>query len=156
MLIHHRGLEIALADDDPRVAIIETVLFSKPLPPPLPTPETPKAAVPSLETVPVSIRRAWRELSALQRRELAILAERPHRAEELERILGRRFGSLGGFHRQIHTIAERHRAKLAVSVKGRGREGRSFFLRPETCAHVRTLVAHTNEGLESLPAEDGT
>lgn len=123
MQVIHRGLSIELVDDDPRVAIIEAVLFARTLPPPLPSPAD--------EATQQGWQRFWKRLKPTPRKELELLAERRWRAEELEKQLGLDPFSLRGQHQSLHSLAKKFGIPLRIRVFGRVRADRAYALRDE-------------------------
>ena len=149
----HRGLTIELQLDDPRIPILESVLYGRPLPPPLPMPNLPlppaKAPDAAVTLVPVSpnMRAFWGALTALDRKELTLLADRPLRPAELEAALGISQRGVLGAHSRMARYSRRHRVPVAVRSRGRGRARRHYWLDEFTAATVRTLAA---EGVAAL------
>lgn len=123
MQVIHRGLSIELVDDDPRVAIIEAVLFARTLPPPVPSPEE--------ERVTQGWAKFWKALKPQQKRELELLAERRWRAEELEAQLGIGPLALRGQHQSIHSLAKKSGISMRIRVLGRVRADRAYALHDE-------------------------
>ena len=154
MKIMHRGLTIELQLDDPRIPILESVLYGRPLPPPLPMPslpatETSVASAAAAAAVPLSpnMRAFWRALTALDRKELTLLSARALRPAELEAALGISQRRVLGAHSRMARFARRHRVPVAVRSRGRGRARRHYWLDEFTAAAVRTLAA---EGVAAL------
>ena len=151
MKIMHRGLTIELQLDDPRIPILESVLYGRPLPPPLPMPSLPdtETSVATAAAVPLSpnMRAFWRALTALDRKELTLLSARALRPVELEAALGISQRRVLGAHSRMARFARRHRVPVAVRSRGRGRARRHYWLDEFTAAAVRTLAA---EGVAAL------
>jgi len=140
MRLLHRGLDIALPDDDARVSVIEALLFGRTLPPPLPLPQ-PAEARPPPAPVPPEVEAFWQDLPERARHELTLLAQREHLPADLERALGIPNRLLRGQHSQLARRAHRRGLPMPVRRRGRGRAERRFFVAPELLEHVRTLVA---------------
>lgn len=144
MRINHRGLSIELEQADARVAVIETLLFGGPLPPPFPKPQLadvapPDAPAPEPVDVPANVARWWGALGAAEKKELTLLAERPWRPAEMERAFGWGQPELMGQHSTIGRLAQKHRIGRPILLRGRGRDGRRFLLAPELVPYVVAL-----------------
>ncbi|MEW5847237.1 MAG: hypothetical protein AB2A00_00435 [Myxococcota bacterium] len=139
MKLLHNGLTIELAADDARVPIIEALLFGRTLPPPIPLPEEKPA--PPLVEIPDGMRRFWKRLDAVQRRELLLLAERPYAADEMEEALGLSQRKLMGKHSSINRLAHNHRVAAWIQARGRHRGNRRYALDPNVAKVVKALAA---------------
>jgi hypothetical protein len=145
MRIHHRGLTIELEQADARVAVIETLLFGGPLPPPFPKPPltdvaSPEAAAPpTLVEVPANVARWWTRLRTAEQKELVLLSERAWRPAEMEAALGYDQPQLMGQHSTISRLAFKHRLGRPILRTGRGRDARRFVLLPELVPYVVAL-----------------
>ena len=145
MTLIHRGLTIDLPADDARIPVIEALLFGQTLPPPLPVPELADATPPKVEPpppvpVPAKLRAFWEDLEEIDRRELALLAVRPHRPVEVEAALGLSTRKLMGQHSRINRMANRHGVRAWIGSKGRGREARRYLLEEKLMPLVRALA----------------
>ena len=145
MQLTHRGLTIELPDDDARVPIIEALLFGRSLPPALAPPPSPSTAPsPSFkDLLPPGYWDFWSALGPLERRELALLAQREQRPAELERALGLEKDLLRGRHFVIHRLAAQHHVPVRILSRGRGRNARLFQLPVEVIPFLRLLAEHT-------------
>jgi hypothetical protein len=135
MRLLHRGLSIDLADDDPRVAVMETLLWGRPLPPALPMP-----ALATPPEVPPAFERFWLALSPVERRELGLLAAETRTPAELEKLLGLTSPQLMGKHSGMAKRAKFHRLGTIIKARGRGRGARRFYLPLDVAAHVKALL----------------
>jgi hypothetical protein len=146
MKLLHRGMTLELEDQDPRVAVIEALLFGQSLPPPFPLPPDLVAthAAPLAEppvAVPDAMRRFWEALKPSERKELVLLSGRPYRAADLEEALGAGQRVLMGRHSRMAKLAKRLRLGQAVRARGRTRKGRSYCVSPEMAAWLGALAA---------------
>lgn len=152
MRLQHRGLTIELPEDDPRIAVIEALLFGRTLPPPFapppepvvappPQPPPPPPPPPPPVVVPAAYRAFWRALGPVERRELALLAEREHSPAEMEKALGLRQSKLMGRHSVINRLAFKHDTPGWIFSRGRGRDARRFYVRKDVVPFIRALVA---------------
>ena len=144
MKLLHRGMTLELEDQDPRVAIIEALLFGRSLPPPLPLPpeltQEPSPPQPPVE-VPGNMRRFWLALHPPERKELLLLSERPYRAAELEEALGTGQRVLMGRHSRMAKLARQLGLGEAVRPTGRSRDGRRYRVGKEMAGWLRALAA---------------
>lgn len=138
MHVIHRGLTIELADGDPRVKVIEAVLFAPELPPSVAAFGQPKTHTPD------SWRKFWKKLKIGHRRELVLLAERRWRPEELEAELGITQPKLRGYHQSIHAYAKKFGVPVRIRTYGRVRKDRSYALTDAGKELVTTLSAPTS------------
>ncbi|MEW5855244.1 MAG: hypothetical protein AB2A00_41085 [Myxococcota bacterium] len=147
MKLLHRGLTIELPDDDPRIPIMEALLFGRSLPPPLPAPAipTPTPAAPPAPPVPQAMREFWSALTPVERKELTLLATRAYRPQEMESALGISQRKLMGRHSRLARLAKRFKVPARVRVRGRGRKGRSYWIDQASAVLVRVLAAETVE-----------
>jgi len=141
MRISHRGLEIELSGSDPRVAEVERLLFGTILPTLVAEAAPPPPPKPLAETVPPPFLKLWLLLDPVGRRELALLAERPHTVFELEELLGLHAGAVLGLHGVLGRYARRVGLELPVQRTGRLRRSRSFSIPDDVAAWVRAIVA---------------
>lgn len=144
MRIAHRNTTVELPDDDPRVAVIELLLFgqAKALPvfaPPAPAepPPPPPPAVP----LPKGVRDFWKALPDPCRVELRLLATAPRQVDDLCRVLRIRPGELQGVHFSTNRLARLHRVTLTLLRAGHDRRYRRFWVPEEQAVWLRTLVA---------------
>jgi len=140
----HRGLTTHIRPGDPRIAVIETLLYGRPLPPPMPVPElrdtTPPAAPPPVE-VPPTVRAAWDQLEIIDRRLLLALARGPKSPAELEAILGVTQRQRIGLHSRIHRVAWARSVAFFILASGRGRSARRLRIAAEMVPWVLALAA---------------
>lgn len=150
MKLEHKGMRIELDDDDVRVAVIEALLFGRTLPAPLPVdlpepaPERPKVRVPP------AVLRCWEVLKPVERAELALLAEGPRRPEEVEKALGVTQRMLMGCHSRINRYASQYGVRLYVESKGRGRDGKRYYVASAAVPWIKALA-----GLEASATRHG-
>lgn len=139
MKLQHWGVTIELPAGDPRIPIIEAVLFGKTLPPFLDAPEaSSKRPKPEL---PEAYRAFWAELQPIEQKELLLLIERPYRPEEIEKALGLTQRKLMGQHSTINRFASKHRVPLDVRSSGRVRKSRRYYVIPEAAGVLRALAS---------------
>ena len=141
-------MTIELAAGDPRIPVIEALLFGPavappvsalpPPPPPIPPPAPP---LPPRLVVPAAYRAFWKALGPRERLDLALLAEREYQPEELERALGLRRMQLKGRHGIIGRRAGESHLPFPIVARGRYRTTRRFSLRDEFKPFVRELAA---------------
>ena len=156
MRMVHRGLTIELELDDPRVAIIETVLFGRPLPPPvglpppLPMPELapPPPPEPEVPPVPAPWQRFWDELTPVARQWLSKLAAQPIAAGEVKKHLSGRDRPLVGLHKHIAATARRVGVPFPIEAHGRGK-ARRYFLSKEEAARAASRRRRSGERVEA-------
>ena len=161
MKLEHRGLTILLGEDDPRVPIVEALLFGRSLPPPFPPPPDPEPPEPPPPPppdppprVPVegSFLRFWAGLEEIERREFALLVESPHRPIEMEKALGLSTRKLMGQHSRIARLARKLGAHGWIRSRGRGREGKRYWIDGKTTQFVKAVLEGTAIEATESPA----
>lgn len=141
MKILMHSLTIELEESDPRVGIIQTLLFGKPLPKPMP--------IPDLFSGPgfLSERhlRFWKSLDATSKKELELLSEQPYAPSAMEAAIPLSQRRLMGQHQSINRLARSHGVPVRLLIKGRGRAGRKYFLDDPAAALVKALLKAERE-----------
>ena len=135
MEIRHHGMVMELADTDPRVRVMEALLFGGVLPAPFPMPKPPAqpeppAAPPPPPEVPPALARFWSRLRPVEKKELMLLRERAWRPPELEAALGVSKDALAGSHSRMMRLSNNLQLGVCVESKGRSRRGRRYMLCP--------------------------
>lgn len=142
MRIDHRGVTFQLEDTDPRVRLMECILFGEPLPPPLPAPAgaLPGSPARAAEATPAT-RALWAELTELEQRELVLLTARSYRPDELEKALGASAGDLQTAHSRLRRLSNARGVLLAVRTSGSTRRTRRYALETASVDVMRALIA---------------
>ncbi len=146
MEIMHHGMTIHLPDGDPRVRVVEALLFGGLLPPPFPMPEpppppTPAPVAPPPPVVPKALATLWGRLRPHERKELLLLRERVWRPDELEEELKLNKDALSGSHARMRRLANTARQGLYVLTKGKSRYSRRYMLPPSAGPLLDLLTA---------------
>jgi len=143
MQLVHQGVKLELPDDDPRVRVIETLLYGRPLPPPLPPPPAspppepvePPSKAEAAPEVPPAWAALWARLSPAARRWLGRLAAGSVPIAEARREVGAR---PLGLHRHIAVRARAAGVTMPVRAHGRGAL-RRWQLAPDAVGPVQAL-----------------
>lgn len=132
MEIRHHGVVMELADTDPRVRVMEALLFGGVLPEPFPMPKPAHAepVAPPPPQVPPALARFWSRLRPVEKKELMLLRARAWRPPELEAELGVTKDALAGSHSRMMRMSNNLRLGLCVESKGRSRRSRRYVLCP--------------------------
>lgn len=156
MNLQHRGLSIELAEDDARIPVIEALLFGRTLPPPLPPPPEPVVPAPPPPPPPdplsEPLRRFWKELAKIDRRELLLLCAGPLRPPALEKALGVPQSRVMGGHSRIGRLASKHGVPVRVRTRGRVRSDKRYYLADEVIALVELLDAESQRADQAASA----
>lgn len=116
MQVIRKGRMIELAADDPRVAIIDLLLFGPPLPEPEPFVEEPP---PPLRT---NWQRFWKDLHPRAKKWLERLSHGPVPVKQAAKLIGVRSTGMLGLHQHIAAVARR--TKVPFIIVGRGRDSK--------------------------------
>jgi hypothetical protein len=99
-----------------------------------------KPQAPPVAQIPDNVREFWNALVAVEKKELSLLAEKPHRNREIEAALGLSQRQLMGRHSRVNRLASKTRTQLHIRVRGRGRAGRKYWVSEEAAALIRELA----------------
>lgn len=113
MQVIRKGRMIELAEDDPRVAIIDLLLFGPPLPEPEPLPVEPPAPLLT------NWQRFWKDLHPRARKWLERLSHGPVPVKQAAKLMGLRSTGMLGLHQHIAAVARRTKVPFVVVGKGR-------------------------------------
>jgi hypothetical protein len=141
MKLIHRGFTLDLPDEDPRVAVIEALLFGKTLPAPLPVPAVEQPAPPPpAVNIPPALSRFWSRLDEVQRQELVLLCGHRYKPDDLEAALDISQRQLSGNHSSINRLAHNFGVAVQVRASGRSRHSRKYWMDEDSIRLVRLLV----------------
>lgn len=138
MTLHYRGMTVQLAEGDPRIDLVDFLLFRE-LPPPLPRPAVtvaepapplPPPVEPAVE-VPAAWHALWNELPDGARLLLCELSRRELTTPELEAALGVGPGETRGFSIAIGVNARKAGLPNPVQGKRLGRLKRRHYVAAE-------------------------
>lgn len=146
MKVIHKGLAIELDADDPRIRLIEVVLFEMAFEG-IRSLDRDGASVP--EAPSASWHRYWKSLPRSARRELELLSEGRRFARDIEKELGLDAAGVRGMHRVVNGRALKCGVSLRVKVAGRGGAHRAYWLDEEarrTVAEIMRLERVGSDG----------
>ncbi len=112
---------------------------SMPAPAPAPAPAAAEPPPRPRVEVPSAYRSFWWALTEPMRRELALVAEAPRAAGEIESALG--IQNLQPLHTALNKVAEEHQMPHPLVARGREGNNRKFHLREELAPVVLEMAA---------------
>lgn len=133
MKVERRGLTIELAEDDPRVAIIDLLLFG----PALPRPATSEPSPPPEPQTPFDA--FWKDLRPSARDWLERLSEGPVVRSDAGKIPALRGQGLLRIHQHIGAVARRTGVPFFIAARGRDPK-RRWFIPDEYAQRVRAVA----------------